>query len=97
MTKELTYETIPNEYWPKCFWCGLDLGDSTIEVKTRFATRNICSECQDIVTAILTNITPIMLGELLIRAGERECTGRYISIHEVKDMSIQRMKEAEEV
>ena len=26
MTEKLNYETIPNEFWPKCSWCGKDLG-----------------------------------------------------------------------
>ncbi len=53
MTEELTYETIPNEFWPKCFWCGEDLGDCTVEVDTEFNKRRICTECEMIVRAIV--------------------------------------------
>jgi len=39
---------------------------------------------------------PIYLGEMLIRAGERENTGRYLELSEVRDIARGIMEEAAE-
>ena len=97
MTEELTYETIPNEFWPKCFWCGEDLGDCTVEVDTEFNKRRICTECEMIVRAIVENSAPYFIAEILgqfERHPQIRKTHKYrlVGINEVKTEATQNMK-----
>lgn len=94
MSSSLRYHSVSSR--ARCFWCGQKLDDSTLEANTRLHTRRICSECQTIVEVIIQNMGPIYLGEMLIRAGERENTGRYLELSEVRDIARGIMEEAAE-
>lgn len=64
MTKELTYETIPNEFWPKCTWCGGDLGGCTLEVKNPWGKQRLCAQCRDTFIEELRLSIPVLIREM---------------------------------
>jgi recombinational DNA repair protein (RecF pathway) len=57
---------IPPEHWPRCLWCGEFLDEVSLEVETSFnRKRCICSECRDIIDALIAENAPFYLGEFL--------------------------------
>ena len=57
MTEELSYETIPNEFWPKCDWCGHDIGEGQ-KFKSNL---RICNSCYFAVCDIIRVELPSIL------------------------------------
>lgn len=64
MTEGLTYDTIPHEFWPKCTWCGEDLGGATFEVETGWGKQRICDKCRETFSEKLRDCIPWLLRDL---------------------------------
>jgi len=96
---EPTYETIPNEFWPKCDWCGDELGDGSIEIIQWEGHYRICLKCQAIFSAMSRNFTPIILGEFLAQYGNDEQINSEeihdIGLDELEEIAIQNMRESQ--
>ena len=103
---ELSYETIPNEFWPKCHWCGQDLGDLTLQVNMWINSehpKRICDHCRIIVAAIIKNDAPGLLADVLShyanKAEVEKDTGwpRSKEVHsdEMLKLAIQNMRESQ--
>ena len=104
MTEELTYETIPHEYWPKCAWCGLDLGDFTLETESPWGPMRICDDCRNILRHQIKISAPWVIGNFLADAVEnKEVMNEFMRNTQVKEfhtgdmlkLAVQNMKEAQ--
>jgi len=97
MTEELTYDTIPNEFWPKCAWCGEDLGGCTFEVESDWGKQRICVKCQDTLGEQVRSCIPWLLRDLADFLNEKDKHRKGVSLLGHEDMlkeAIQNMKEA---
>ena len=102
---ELTYETIPHKYWPKCAWCGHDFGDFTLEAESPWGPMRICDDCREILRHQIMLFAPWVIGKFL--AGivkNKEAMNEFIENAQVKEfhtddmlnLAVQNMKEAQE-
>jgi len=94
MTPDLSYEEL-KPFWPKCSLCGLDLGDSSLEVNTGLGKRRICPECMNIIVEVVKLELPYILGELL-NTDRRKLSGNVdlLSINQIKAEAAQKMRES---
>ena len=55
-----SYETIPNEYWPKCDWCKQDLGEAN-HFNNSYGEMRICATCYSVLLDVLNIEIPSIL------------------------------------
>ncbi len=101
MTEELTYETIPNEFWPKCDWCGDDVGDGVTFKKqtgTRANERTICLACFTMVLDIINGNLASMLRDVwdTVSSDKIDRSREDYTLIDGTEIAIQNMKEAQE-
>ena len=103
MTEELTYETIPNEFWLKCSWCGRDLGDRTLQYEGSLGPVRACGDCREILFHEMQRSVPWIISNFLSEfVHDKENMDKFMKNTEVKEyyyddmlkLAIQRMKEA---
>jgi len=110
MTEELTYETIPNEFWPKCSWCGRDLGygeavfvDLEFEGPHPQGPTRVCGSCREILFHEVKHLVPWVLTQFMNEFGDdKESIKKFMKGSEVQDLwpkevlaeAIQNMKES---
>ena len=66
-TTQTPANEIPEEYWPRCDWCGEPLGECSLEIEKEYRERptRICPDCEYTVQAIIAEVAPYFIGELL--------------------------------
>ena len=90
-------EEIPEEYWPRCDWCGEFLGDCSVKVK-RYASnpRHLCENCYDAVASIINELAPFIVRDSLSKHADLPIEDvKMLGIDEVASIAKQRMIEAE--
>lgn len=94
MTDEPTYETIPNEFWPKCSCCGRDLGFETLELENPQGILRVCSVCREILFHEMKLHVPWIISQFLsMFAEDKNTLDKFVNslYSEVKEFDVENM------
>ena len=72
MGQEIDQSTIPDEYWPRCDWCGRLLPECSVSHKTIFGECTICPVCCSMVGELVKRWAPGWIGEALSKVEDRD-------------------------
>lgn len=101
MDEELTYETIPGEFWPKCAWCGEDVGDGVTfkkQILTRSSGRTICLAYFTMILDIINGNLASMLRDVWdgVSSDKIDLSSKDYTLIDGLEIAIQNMKKAKE-
>jgi len=65
-------DAIPEEYWPRCSWCGRLLPDCSVSHKTAFGECTICPVCCSMVGELVKRWAPGYVEEVLSLFKDRD-------------------------
>ncbi len=99
---QISPKEIPDEYWPRCDWCG-DKLDECSAIPARDGnperyTKTICTECLSVLYAAVDSCVLYSLGESLRELKEYgRSNGRFkhLSSEEITEMARENMKETQ--
>lgn len=96
MGQETDQSTIPDEYWPRCDWCGRLLPECSVSHESSFGECVICPVCYSMVGELVKRWAPSWIGEALSKVEDRDEPPyfRTLSVNEIIKMARENMKEA---
>lgn len=91
------YNGVPEQYWPRCDWCGGHLGDGNAEYKiSQDLKRTICPACHELIISIIQCEAPHIISQALAKkADEPVFRLSYTGLNEITEEAQKAMAEAQ--
>lgn len=88
--------TIPDEYWPRCDWCGRLLPECSVSHQTVFGECTICPVCCSMVGELVKRWAPGCIEEALSLFEDRDDPPylETLSFDDISEMAREKIKGA---
>jgi len=88
--------TVPEEYWPRCDWCGRPLPECSVSHQTVFGEITICPVCCSMVGELIKRWALGYIEEALSLFKDRDEPPRFVTLgyEDVSKRALKNMEEA---